>query len=152
MTRTELSVAQLWRRLCSSEARSDYEEGVILKISIFEWTRETRFLLEGKLAHEWVHEAEKAWHSMEQARNGKHIVIDLCGVSFVDRAGEELLEMAAGAGAILIGADPMMRTLIEEIKARVAQRGTAKQPLNLVLVLILSGLMATLAIGCSLVL
>ena len=62
------------------------------------------------------------------------------------------LEKAAGAGAILIGADPMMRTLIEEIKARVEQRGAAQQPVSLVLVVFLSGLLATLVIGCSYVL
>lgn len=131
---------------------ASHKEAVILKISIFEWTRETRFLLEGKLAHEWVLEAEKAWSTIERARNGRHIVIDLCGVSFVDRSGEQLLEKAAGAGAILIGADPMMRSLIEEIKARVAQRGTARQPVNMLLVLFLCGLLATLVVGCSLVL
>jgi anti-anti-sigma regulatory factor len=133
-------------------AQANHKEAVILKVSIFEWTRETRFLLEGKLAHEWVLEAERAWQSIERAGNGKHVVIDLCGVSFVDRAGEQLLEKAAGAGAILIGADPMMRTLIEEIKARVEQRGAAQQPVSLVLVLFLTGLLATLVIGCSFVL
>jgi hypothetical protein len=99
-----------------------------------------------------VLEAEKAWNTIEGARNGKHIVVDLCAVSFVDRAGEQLLERAAAAGAILIGADPMMRTLIEEIKARVAQRGTAKRPASLLAVLFLSVLLATLVIGCGLVL
>ena len=72
-------------------AQANHKEAVILKVSIFEWTRETRFLLEGKLAHEWVLEAERAWQSIERAGNGKHVVIDLCGVSFVDRAGEQLL-------------------------------------------------------------
>jgi hypothetical protein len=107
--------------------------------------------LEGKLAHEWVLEAEKAWSSVKGGRNGKHIVIDLCSVSFVDRAGEQFLEQASAAGAILIGTDPMMRSLIEEIKARTPESMASRKPASLVTILFFTLLLATLAIGCSLV-
>ena len=108
-------------------------------------------MLEGKLAHEWVLEAEKAWESLEGASKKKHVVIDLRGVSFVDHAGERLLETITAAGAILIGSDPMIRSLIEEIKARVPNQLEAKKSVSMLTVWFLSVLLATLVIGCSLV-
>ena len=141
----------VWLAGCSLRGRRTVKEAVILKISIFEWTRETRILLEGKLAHAWALEAQRAWESARGARNRKHIVIDLCAVSFVDRAGEQFLEKACAAGAILIGADPMIRTLIEEIKSRALKEDEPKKPVGLFTVVILSLLAATLVVGCSLV-
>ena len=141
----------LWPGGCFLSREAKFKEAVILKISIFEWPRETRFLLEGKLAHEWVAEAEKAWKSIADASKRKHVVIDLCGVSFVDTDGERLLEKASAAGAILIGSNPMMRTLIDEIKSRTPKQPKSKKPVSLVMVVFLSLLLATLVVGCGLV-
>jgi len=75
-----------------------------------------RLKLEGKLAHEWVTEAEKAWASLATLNGKKTVVVDLFDVSFVDDAGWELLAQMHHAGAKLQGAGPMMSALIEEIE------------------------------------
>lgn len=141
----------LWRGPCLSPRVTECKEAVILRISIFDWPRETRLLLEGRLAHEWVREAEKAWDSLPVTGGEKHVVIDLCGVSFVDREGERLLEKFSAAGAILIGSSPLIRGLIDEIKARTPQPDGAKSPLSLLTVVLLSILLAGLVVGCGLV-
>ncbi len=96
-------------------------------------------------------EAEKAWNSLDRADGEKHLVVDLRGVSFVDHAGEQLLEKLHAAGAILLGSDPMIRGLIEEIKTRTPQQFSAKKQVSLLTIVVLSVLLAGLVVGCGLV-
>jgi hypothetical protein len=74
------------------------------------------FKMEGKLAHEWVAEAEKAWAQFKRGPQQKRVVVDLCGVSFVDEPGHELLARMHDSGATLVGTGPMSAALIEEIR------------------------------------
>ena len=89
----------------------------MLRISVLQESGHTRFKLEGKLAHEWVQEAQVAW-TAQASLNGKgEVTVDLFGVSFVDDAGWQLLAQMHRAGAKLVGSGPMTSALIEEIKA-----------------------------------
>ncbi|HWC20456.1 MAG TPA: hypothetical protein VG498_25795 [Terriglobales bacterium] len=85
----------------------------------------TRFKLEGKLAHEWVYEAERTWKALLVSDAGARVVIDLLGVSFVDDSGRQLLTDMHRAGAELVGAGPLISSLIEEIKESEALREDA---------------------------
>lgn len=109
-----------------------------------------RLKLEGKLAQEWVDEAEKSWAPFAAVAAKKHVVVDLCGVSFVDHAGEKFLERICAAGAILIGSDPMILEMIAEIKARTPRPTPAGYPANLVVIIVLSLFLAMSAVGCAL--
>ncbi len=71
--------------------------------------------MEGKLTHEWVAEAEKAWTAFSHLPQPERLVVDLCGVSFVDDPGRERLARMYSSGAKLIGTGPMTSALIEEI-------------------------------------
>jgi hypothetical protein len=105
-----------------------------------------RLMFEGKLAHEWVSVAELVWGTVETGGE-KSVVLDLRGLTFVDHAGEQFLEKAYAAGAFLLGSDPMMRTLIEEIKARTPRKRASKELLSFFTILFLSLLIAVLAIS-----
>jgi anti-anti-sigma regulatory factor len=87
----------------------------MLRISVENGPLTTRFKLEGKLAHEWVSEAEKAWVDLRARHGKKKVIIDLFDVSFVDDLGHQLLGEMQSAGAQLIGSGPMISALIEEI-------------------------------------
>jgi len=87
----------------------------MLRITVQDDERTAAFKLEGKLAHEWVAEAQKAWVEFSSLPRRERIIVDLCGVSFVDDAGRELLVRMHAFGAKLIGAGPMSSALIEEI-------------------------------------
>jgi len=88
----------------------------MLRISTTNNEREARFKLEGKLAHEWVAEAARVWTEfLEAVTNRNSLVVDLCGVSFVDDNGRTLLTQMHSNGAKLIGAGPLIGSLIEEI-------------------------------------
>lgn len=88
----------------------------MLRISVLNDPQATRFKLEGKLAHEWVCEAEKAWAALSTMKGRKRVTVDLFDVSFVDDSGRQLLAAMHGAGAQLMGGGPMISALIEEIR------------------------------------
>jgi anti-anti-sigma regulatory factor len=87
----------------------------MLRISVLNGSDTTRFKLEGKLAHEWVREAEVAWTAHMALNGDKQVVVDLYDVCFVDDAGRQLLVEMHAAGAKLVGSGPMMSVLIDEI-------------------------------------
>lgn len=89
----------------------------MLRITVMNDVRGATFKMEGKLAHEWVMEAEKAWTAFSNIPNQERVVVDLCGVSFVDDSGRELLARMHSCGAKLIGTGPMTSALIEEVCA-----------------------------------
>jgi anti-anti-sigma regulatory factor len=88
----------------------------MLRISVLNDRDETRLKLEGKLAHEWVAEAQKAWSALIGLHGHTEIVVDLQDVSFVDDPGQQLLAAMRHAGARLAGYGPMMSALIDEIE------------------------------------
>ncbi|HZQ23596.1 MAG TPA: hypothetical protein VFA89_12450 [Terriglobales bacterium] len=88
----------------------------MLRISVLNEAGMSRLKLEGKLAHEWVQEARKAWGTMESMNGHTDVVVDLLGISFVDDAGHQLLAEMRHAGAELIGSGPLVSALIEEIE------------------------------------
>jgi len=113
----------------------------MLRINILEEPQGTRFKLEGKLAHEWVAEAERVWTALSALGLSKRIVVDLCGVSFVDDLGRELLVQMHSSGAQLIGTGPMSSALIEEICGDdpPADRTWIRSVLSLLFLLLLAG-------------
>ena len=87
----------------------------MLRITVLNEERGANFKMEGKLANEWVGEAEKAWAAFSNAQKHKSVVVDLCGVSFVDDLGRDLLTRMHSSGAKLVGTGPMMGALVDEI-------------------------------------
>ena len=87
----------------------------MLRVTVRDDEQGAAFKLEGKLAQEWVAEAEKAWSDFSGLTHRERVVVDLCGVSFVDDAGRELLARMHASGAKLVGTGPMTNALIEEI-------------------------------------
>jgi anti-anti-sigma regulatory factor len=90
----------------------------MLRISVQNGPLTKRLKLEGKLAHEWVGEAEREWAALTAANGEKTVVVDLFDVSFVDDSGWKLLAQMHHAGAKLAGSGPMMSALIEEIEGK----------------------------------
>src|SRR5215813_3618933 len=96
----------------------------MLRISVLNDLGTTRFKLEGKLAHEWVLEAEKAWTALAPLTGKEKLVVDLFDVSFVDAVGWQLLTEMHRTGAKLLGSGPLISALIEEIEVATAQDGS----------------------------
>jgi anti-anti-sigma regulatory factor len=98
----------------------------MLRISVESGPLTTRFKLEGKLAHQWVGEASKAWAELVKANGKKKVIVDLFDVEFVDDSGEHLLLEMSQAGARLVGSGPMISPLIQEIEGSHAPSADGK--------------------------
>ncbi len=116
----------------------------MLRITVLNDAGAATFKMEGKLAHEWVAEAEKAWAAFSNIPQEGRVVVDLCGVSFVDDTGCELLAWMHSSGAKLVGTGPMTSALIEEICGgeRPPLRKWIQSALSLFFLLLLIGSMA----------
>ena len=88
----------------------------MLRISVLNEPGIIRLKLEGKLAHEWVNEARKAWATVSEMNGTTEIVVDLMEVSFVDESGHRLLADMRHGNAELMGAGPLISALIDEIE------------------------------------
>lgn len=89
----------------------------MLKITLHDGPDQLRFQLEGKLVGPWVAELAQCWTTAQSIAQNKPTVIDLEGVTFIDEAGEDLLERISAAGARLIATEPLTRLMVEEAAA-----------------------------------
>jgi len=94
----------------------------MLRISVVAEPRNVRLKLEGKLAHEWVSEAENAWIRIAPFNGKKRLIVDLFDVGFVDDAGVLLLARMRQSGAKLTGSGPLISALIEEIESAATEQ------------------------------
>jgi anti-anti-sigma regulatory factor len=109
----------------------------MLRISVLNGPQSARLKLEGKLAHEWVAEAQKAWATLIDIAGKKKVILELADVSFVDDHGKELLTLIHRAGTELVGSGPMVTALIEEIHQKLAKSRSSlhKEAVSLLLIL-----------------
>jgi anti-anti-sigma regulatory factor len=110
----------------------------MLRISVLNGSQSARLKLEGKLAHEWVAEAQKAWAALIDIAGKKKVIVDLADISFVDDHGKELLTLIHRAGNELVGSGPMVTALIEEIHRKLANTRSSlrKEALSLLMILV----------------
>jgi anti-anti-sigma regulatory factor len=69
--------------------------------------------LEGTLRGPWVDELQQAWSASADKSPRKPVKVDLAGVSFMDARGRELLLQMQKAGAVLQGASPFLRHVLD---------------------------------------
>ncbi len=72
--------------------------------------------VEGRLAGELVNEVERTWNKVSPAGRGEHVVVDLCGVTFIDAQGKKLLRRMHREGTQFRCCGPDIRATIETIK------------------------------------
>jgi len=88
----------------------------VLRITIAREPHTITLRLEGKLAGVWVDELEHCWRSVQAAERPDRLIIDLSGVTFIDRQGIKLLARASRDGAQFYAGGVMNRCIIENIQ------------------------------------
>lgn len=86
----------------------------MLRITILNEIGVSHFIMEGRLAGEWVKELERCWHQVMSTLSPPRILVELRDVRFVDEEGWELLQQMARSGAELIADDLLMKSIVEE--------------------------------------
>jgi anti-anti-sigma regulatory factor len=90
----------------------------MLKITTKERPGSVTFVLEGRLCGPWAAEAELAWSRLVASLHEEEILLDLAGVTFIDRDGEALLAAIVGRGTKVRASGVMISHLIEEVQQR----------------------------------
>jgi len=87
----------------------------LLKITVEEQGTKVRLVLEGRLEQPLVSELERAFTQQRVIAGEKPLIIDLCGLTGIDQAGESTLQNLYRRGATLHCADLMNQYLVERI-------------------------------------
>ena len=70
---------------------------------------------EGKMIGPWVAECRRVWSALQPSLCGRKLALDLCGVTFVDESGLELLrEIYRAAHPEMTTSSPLTRHFVDQ--------------------------------------
>jgi anti-anti-sigma regulatory factor len=94
----------------------------MLRITIAETLTEQRWTLEGRLVQPWVSELKSNWARTGTARRDRKCVVDLTGVTFIDKSGEKALAALSRQGAELVATGCYTRHVVHNIEKKKSNR------------------------------
>ncbi len=94
----------------------------MLRITIAETPTEQKWTVEGRLVHPWISELKSTWMRTETARRERKCMVDLSGVTFIDKNGEEVLAELCKQGAELIATGCYTRHVVRNIERKNSKR------------------------------
>ena len=94
----------------------------MLRITITETPTEQNWTLEGGLVQPWISELEFTWRKTETARRERKCVVDLRGVTSIDKNGEKVLAELSKEGAELIATGCYTRHVVDNIERKKSNR------------------------------
>ena len=94
----------------------------MLRITIAETLTEQTWTLEGRLVHPWISELKSTWAKTETTRRERKCVVDLTGVTFIDKSGEKVLAELSKEGAELIASGCYTRHVVRNIERKKSNR------------------------------
>jgi hypothetical protein len=94
----------------------------MLRITIAETVTEQRWTLEGRLVQPWVSELKSNWARTGTARRERKCVVDLTGVTCIDKSGEKVLAALFKQGAELIATGTYTQYVIHNIEKKKSNR------------------------------
>src|ERR1700758_3023236 len=69
----------------------------------------------GRLAEGWVSELENCWRTARATHPASRLSVDLRGVTFIDQAGETLLNLMYRDGATFLAGGLMIKEVVSQI-------------------------------------
>jgi len=94
----------------------------MLRITVMETLTEQKWTLEGQLVQPWISELKSAWTKSENARRERKCVVDLVGVTFIDKNGEKVLAELSKEGAELIATGCYTLHVIQNLNRKKSNR------------------------------
>ncbi|MDQ1410799.1 MAG: hypothetical protein QOJ41_2534 [Acidobacteriaceae bacterium] len=94
----------------------------MLRITIAETVTEQRWTLEGRLVHPWISELKSTWTRTKTARRERKCVVDLTGVTFIDKNGEKVLAELSKQGAELVATGCYTQHVVHNIEKKKSNR------------------------------
>jgi anti-anti-sigma regulatory factor len=94
----------------------------MLRITVNQEPKAATLRLEGRVVGPWVDELDRAWRSLAASLGSKKLFVDLCGVTYMDTAGQRILaDIHKGSSAKFLADSPMTKYFAAE-----AQRSKTK--------------------------
>lgn len=90
----------------------------MLRITVVETLTEQEWRLEGRLVEPWISELKSTWTKTKTARRERKCVVDLTGVTFIDKSGENALAQLSKQGAELIATGCYTRHVVDNIERK----------------------------------
>jgi anti-anti-sigma regulatory factor len=94
----------------------------MLRITVMETLAEQKWTLEGQLVQPWISELKSVWTKTESARRERKCVVDLTGVTFIDKNGEKVLAELSKEGAELIATGCYTLHVIQSLTRKKSNR------------------------------
>jgi hypothetical protein len=89
----------------------------VLRISQKEGCDVLTMMIEGKVVGEWTAELERAWTTILSSLGTKKLCVDICGVTYLDQRGREILrEIFMSTGAQILADSPLTKQFAEEAR------------------------------------
>lgn len=89
----------------------------MLKISVLDDGDPTILKLEGKIAGPWAMELDQEWQALATSLGSRKLCLDLCGVTFVDEKGKQVLrDIFTATGAEILANSPLTKYFADEAR------------------------------------
>lgn len=89
----------------------------MLRITINDSLKQQKWTLQGRLAGEWVQTLRSAWMRVRSHSEGRKCLIDLDGVTSIDRNGEALLAEILADGAQCMATGVYTKALLKQLRS-----------------------------------
>jgi hypothetical protein len=89
----------------------------MLRITIADTPTEQKWTVEGQLVQPWISELKSTWTRTKTARCKRKCVVDLTGVTFIDKSGEKALAKLYKEGAELVATGCYTRHVVHNIES-----------------------------------
>jgi hypothetical protein len=99
----------------------------MLRITIAETPTEQKWTVEGRLVHPWILKLKSTWTRTKTARRERKCVVDLTGVTFIDKSGENMLAQLCKQGAQLIATGCYTRHVVDNIEKKKSRSSTVRR-------------------------
>jgi hypothetical protein len=87
----------------------------VLTVTVTDNPKEERWILQGRLGWPWVNQLRGDWRNARRKTEPRACIVDLNGVTFVDKIGERMLRIMAIQGAQFVTYDARMRRVLENL-------------------------------------
>ncbi|HLY63009.1 MAG TPA: hypothetical protein VKV95_19860 [Terriglobia bacterium] len=87
----------------------------MMRITVEYSSKISTLRLEGKLSGPWVDELERTWYKVTTDTKSADVLLDLCGLTFVDPEGRKQLAWMYKQGARFKTAGCLGKGIVEEI-------------------------------------
>jgi ABC-type transporter Mla MlaB component len=89
----------------------------LLKITVIDSADEQRWMLQGRLAGQWVDALTSAWEKDHDQQDKRRCLLDLNDVTFIDRKGEAVLDQLMNQGAEFIANGVYTKELLSGLRS-----------------------------------